>query len=194
MANEITSKTSLVALFGDPVEHSISPQIQNQAFKTLQLPLVYLAFRVSKEELPQAVAGAWAMGFMGFNVTIPHKQAMLSLVDELAPSARILGAVNTVRRDGKKLIGYNTDGEGFTRAMQEELGITIASASVWKVTEHDYPHALVRLHWCKVREWTGQFEMREGQSMAWQTFPLTVEPVLPGAYPVLDWLEQEQLA
>ncbi|HQD40523.1 MAG TPA: shikimate dehydrogenase [Bacillota bacterium] len=124
MANEITSKTSLVALFGDPVEHSISPQIQNQAFKTLQLPLVYLAFRVSKEELPQAVAGAWAMGFMGFNVTIPHKQAMLSLVDELAPSARILGAVNTVRREGKKLIGYNTDGEGFTRAMQEELGIT----------------------------------------------------------------------
>ena len=101
MANEITSKTSLVALFGDPVEHSISPQIQNQAFKTLQLPLVYLAFRVSKEELPQAVAGAWAMGFMGFNVTIPHKQAMLSLVDELAPSARILGAVNTVRREGK---------------------------------------------------------------------------------------------
>ena len=80
------------------------------------------------------------------------------------------------------------------KALEEELGITIASASVWKVTEHDYPHALVRLHWCKVREWTGQFEMREGQSMAWQTFPLTVEPVLPGAYPVLDWLEQEQVS
>ena len=49
------------------------------------------------------------------------------------------------------------------------------------MTEHDYPHALVRLHWCKVRDWTGDFEMREGQAMAWQQLPLTVAPVLPGA-------------
>ena len=82
--------------------------------------------------------------------------------------------------------------QALRRELEEELGITIGPAQVWKVTEHDYPHALVRLHWCKVREWTGAFEMREGQAMAWQQFPLTVDPVLSGAYPVLDWLEQEQ--
>ena len=67
-----------------------------------------------------------------------------------------------------------------------------SGASVWKVTEHDYPHALVRLHWCKVWAWTGVVERREGQSMAWQQLPLTVAPVLPGAYPVLQWLAEER--
>jgi shikimate dehydrogenase len=123
VAIETTSATGLVALFGDPVGHSISPQIQNQAFETLELPLRYLAFQVSKADLPAAVSGAKAMGFVGFNVTIPHKQAMLPLVDELAPSAQNLGAVNTVRREGTKLIGYNTDGEGFVRALEDELGV-----------------------------------------------------------------------
>jgi len=82
--------------------------------------------------------------------------------------------------------------EALRRELIEELGVTIAEAHEWKVTEHDYPHALVRLHWCKVFDWSGAFEMREGQQMAWQSFPLTVSPVLPGAYPVLDWLEAEQ--
>ena len=95
---------------------------------------------------------------------------------------------------GGKIEAGESVEQALRRELIEELGVTIGPAEVWKVTEHDYPHALVRLHWCKVREWSGQFEMREGQSMAWQTFPLTVEPVLPGAYPVLDWLEQEQLA
>ena len=78
------------------------------------------------------------------------------------------------------------------RELQEELGIVIAGADVWKVTEHDYPHALVRLHWCKVSHWDGEFEMREGQAMRWQQLPLDVTPVLPGAYPVLAWLAEER--
>ena len=74
----------------------------------------------------------------------------------------------------------------------EDVGITIGQAQAWRVTEHDYPHALVRLHWCKVTEWTGEFEMREGQQMAWQQLPLDVHPVLPGSYPVLQWLSDER--
>jgi 8-oxo-dGTP diphosphatase len=60
------------------------------------------------------------------------------------------------------------------------------------VTEHDYPHALVRLHWCRVYDWAGDFEMREGQSMSWERLPLRVTPVLPGAFPVLGWMAEEQ--
>jgi 8-oxo-dGTP diphosphatase len=92
---------------------------------------------------------------------------------------------------GKLETGESVE-QALRRELHEELGITIAGAEVWRVTEHDYPHALVRLHWCKVREWTGEFEMREGQVMCWQQLPLDVTPVLPGAMPVLDWLAQER--
>ena len=76
--------------------------------------------------------------------------------------------------------------------LQEEIGITITNCIAWKVTEHDYPHALVRLHWCKVTQWEGEFAMLEGQQMAWQQLPLTVRPVLEGSYPVLEWLSAER--
>ena len=78
------------------------------------------------------------------------------------------------------------------RELHEELGITIGSAEPWNVTLMDYAHARVRLHFCKVREWVGEFEMKEGQAMAWQRLPVAVTPVLPGTLPVLGWFAAEQ--
>ena len=78
------------------------------------------------------------------------------------------------------------------RELHEELGITIGPALPWQVELVDYPHALVRLHFCKVLAWQGAFEMREGQAMAWQTLPVRVEPVLPGTVPVLQWFAAER--
>jgi 8-oxo-dGTP diphosphatase len=78
------------------------------------------------------------------------------------------------------------------RELHEELGITIGPAEPWQVTLHDYPHALVRLHFCKVFQWTGAFEMREHQQMAWQDLPATVTPLLPGTLPVLRWFAEER--
>ena len=93
---------------------------------------------------------------------------------------------------GGKIEAGETVAEALRRELIEELGVTIGPVEIWKVTEHDYPHALVRLHWCKVHDWQGELEMREGQSMAWQGIPPTVRPVLPGSFPVLEWLAQER--
>lgn len=97
---------------------------------------------------------------------------------------------------GGKIEPGESVAEALRREFDEELGIAIAPESVelWRTTEHDYEHAKVRLHWCKVRRWQGEFQMREGQQVAWQSLPPTVTPILPGAYPVLDALAQEAVA
>ena len=93
---------------------------------------------------------------------------------------------------GGKLEAGESVESALRRELHEEIGITIGQAEPWNVTLMDYAHARVRLHFCKVRDWQGEFEMREGQKMAWQTLPVQVAPVLPGTLPVLDWFAAEQ--
>ena len=93
---------------------------------------------------------------------------------------------------GGKLEKGESVEEALRRELHEELGISIGLVRTWKVELVDYPHALVRLNFCKVFDWTGQLQMREGQSFAWQRLPVEVKPVLPGTLPVLAWLKQER--
>ncbi|MEP7058874.1 MAG: NUDIX domain-containing protein [Caldimonas sp.] len=93
---------------------------------------------------------------------------------------------------GGKLEAGESVEAALRRELHEELGITIVAAQPWKTELVDYPHARVRLHFCKVHRWHGTFEMRERQQMAWQSLPVEVAPVLPGTLPVLAWFAEER--
>lgn len=82
--------------------------------------------------------------------------------------------------------------DALKRELHEEIGIVIKDAQLWRATVMDYPHALVRLHFCKVTAWSGDLHMREQQVFSWQRLPVQVKPILAGALPVLDWLTEEQ--
>lgn len=119
----VSYQTPLVAVFGQPVAENPTGVMQEAAFAAAGLNWRYLTVEVAPSNLHHAVAGARAMRFRGFNLTIPHKVAVMEYLDEIAPEARMIGAVNTVRRDGDKLIGENTDGKGFLRGVRQDAGV-----------------------------------------------------------------------
>jgi shikimate dehydrogenase len=116
----LTGKTKLLGIIGHPVEHSLSPHMHNAAFAVDGADYIYVAMNVEPYHLRAAVEGLAALGFIGFNVTMPHKEAVLPLMDELDKAARLTGAVNTVVIGQEGLFrGFNTDGCGFVEACEE---------------------------------------------------------------------------
>ncbi|MDP3035182.1 MAG: shikimate dehydrogenase [Methanobacteriaceae archaeon] len=115
----ITGKTNIVGLIGDPVGHSMSPPMHNAAFEYLGLDFAYVPFNVKITALDEAIKGASALGIKGLNVTIPHKIKVLEFLDVIDNPAELIGAVNTIKFDSGKITGYNTDGIGAVRALEE---------------------------------------------------------------------------
>ena len=120
MKDGVSGKTKLCGVIGDPIEHTMSPVMQNAAFREKRVDYLYAAFRVKPEELGKAIAGMRALNIRGLNVTIPHKVAVIPFLDELDPLAEKIGAVNTIVNDGGVLKGYNTDASGFLQALLEK--------------------------------------------------------------------------
>jgi shikimate dehydrogenase len=117
----VLGKTRVVCIIGNPIRHSLSPIMQNAAFAAGNLDYVYVPFAVIPEKLEQAVIGLKALGVCGFNVTIPHKTAIIPFLDRLDESAESAGAANTVQLCGTSLIGYNTDGDGLVDSLSTDL-------------------------------------------------------------------------
>jgi shikimate dehydrogenase len=118
----IRGTTKIIGIIGCPVKHSLSPLMQNEALRACGLDFIFVPFHVEPQDLVTAVAGMKALGVAGFNVTIPHKTAVIPFLDALDESAEVAGAVNTVKSENGTLIGYNTDGDGLVRSLDNDLG------------------------------------------------------------------------
>jgi shikimate dehydrogenase len=123
MDESINYKAELVGVFGHPVAENPTIIMQEAAFEATGLNWRYLTIEVLPDDLEDAIKGLRAMNMRGINLTIPHKVKVLKYLDEVAPDAALIGAVNTVRRRDKKLIGENTDGKGFLRSLKEDAKI-----------------------------------------------------------------------
>jgi len=116
---KISGKTGICGIIGDPIEHTLSPAMHNSMYKTMNLDFVYLPFKVKSVDLGKAIAGIKALNFRGLNVTIPHKVAVMPFLDKMDILADKIGAVNTIINDNGILTGYNTDAQGFLKALVE---------------------------------------------------------------------------
>lgn len=119
MKVKLDSDSRLIALIGRPVAHSLSPIMHNYISELLKQNLVYLAFEPQIEMLESAFKGLLALNAVGFNVTVPYKEAVLPFIDEVAGNAKVIGAVNTVAIKNGKTYGYNTDISGFQKSLLE---------------------------------------------------------------------------
>jgi shikimate dehydrogenase len=119
-----------LGVFGDPVAHSLSPQMQNAALEKCGLKMRYARFEIQSNELPTALALLPKLDFVGVNLTVPHKIAAFKLMDEVDETARQIGAVNIIKIDDGKLRGFNTDGKGFSRAIREEFSVDLRDLRV----------------------------------------------------------------
>lgn len=116
---KITWETELYCLIGSPIDKSLSPIIHNSIFKILNKNSVYLGFNIEKDSLKSAIDGFKAMKVKGFNVTIPYKKSIIKYLDDITSEANTIGAVNTVKNNNGKLIGYNTDSDGFLQTFND---------------------------------------------------------------------------
>jgi shikimate dehydrogenase len=130
MAQEPNYKAELVGVFGHPVAENLTIVMQEAAFRALGLNWRYRTIEVYPQDLADAIRGLRAFNMRGINLTIPHKVAVLQHLDEVAADAQLMGAVNTVRREGAKLIGENTDGKGFLRSLRAEAQVDPLSKRV----------------------------------------------------------------
>lgn len=119
MANRIQGTTTLVGLLGYPLKHSKSPHMHNTSFEALGLDHVYMAFEVQEGHIKEGLDAMRILNAEGCNITMPHKKKVLEYLDDISNDARIIGSVNTVKNDNGKLTGYNTDGRGFVKALEE---------------------------------------------------------------------------
>jgi shikimate dehydrogenase len=127
---EINAATRLCAVLGSPVAHSASPAMHNAAFAALGLNWRYLAFEVNPKNLRAAIEGAKTMSFAGINLTVPHKLLALEMMDELDVSAKIWGAVNTIKFQNGRAVGFNTDADAIVTSLREDLKIELRGAKI----------------------------------------------------------------
>ena len=125
----VSGSTRLYGIMGHPIRHSLSPLMHTLAFRHHGMDAVYVPFPVAPDNLAKAVAGAVALGVAGFNVTIPHKEAIMACLDDVTDEARAIGAVNTVHVQDGRTTGHNTDGAGFLQPLQN-LGTPLNQLSV----------------------------------------------------------------
>lgn len=117
----ISGETKILGLVGNPVKHSISPDMHNACFEEIGLNYVYVPFKVEKGDLSDAISGIRSLGIEGVNVTIPHKSAVIEYLDKIQETARKIGAVNTINKDNDQLVGYNTDGIGALKSLKNKI-------------------------------------------------------------------------